>query len=128
MTRKVYAAVLAVMAVFFLCGQSLAAQAVSGSKNADIVFIIDSSGSMGDDIDGVRTNLAAFSRSLVSSDVNARFAIVEYQTDRGIIAHKTNSTDIWTSSPSQVESVLSTIPADDGDGDTRQAISKPPHG
>ncbi len=70
------------------------------AQNADIVFFIDSSGSMGDDIDGVRTNLAAFSRSLVSSDVSARFAVVEYQYSRGIIVHRLNNTDIWTSSPS----------------------------
>lgn len=79
---------------------------------------------MGDDIDGVRTKLAAFSRSLVSSDVSARFAVVEYQYSRGIIVHRLNNTDMWTSSPSQVEAVLRTISADDGDGDTVQAVNE----
>ena len=118
MTRKFCAVMAMLVLSIVFCGQA------SAAKNADIVFFIDSSGSMQNDIDGVRTNLAAFSRSMASSDVDARFAIVEYQTRRGIVVHKPNGTDTWTSDTSQVETVLASITADDGDGYTMNAINE----
>ncbi|MBQ3759371.1 MAG: VWA domain-containing protein [Synergistaceae bacterium] len=118
MTRKFCAVMAMLVLSIVFCGQA------SAAKNADIVFFIDSSGSMQNDIDGVRTNLAAFSRSMASSDVDARFAIVEYQTRRGIVVHKPNGTDTWTSETSQVETVLASITADDGDGYTMNAINE----
>lgn len=124
MTRK-FCAVIAVLVLSALCcGPAFTAESISGVKNADIVFFIDSSSSMGDDINGVRTNLAAFSNALVSNDVDVRFAIVEYEYHKGIIVHRPNSTDIWTSDPSQVEAVLSTIVAGGGDGYTLDAINE----
>ena len=118
MTRKFCAVMAMLVLSIVFCGQA------SAAKNADIVFFIDSSGSMQNDIDGVRTNLAAFSRSMASSDVDARFAIVEYQYTRGIVVHKPNGTDTWTSDTSQVETVLASITADDGDGYTMNAINE----
>ena len=119
MTRK-FCAVMAMLALSIVfCGQA------SAAKNADIVFFIDSSGSMGDDIDGVRTNLAAFSNALVASDVDVRFAVVEYQVVRGIVAHKMDGTNIWTSDASLVEATLRAISADDAsDGDSLEAINE----
>lgn len=118
MTRKIYAAVLAVIAAVVFCGQ------VSAAQNADIVFFIDSSSSMQDEIDDVKTNLAAFSRSLASGDISARFAVVEYREDKGVVAYRPDGTNIWTSDTSQVEAVLSMIDADNYDSDSLEAINE----
>lgn len=124
MTRK-FCAVIAVLVLSALCcGPAFTAESISGAKNADIVFFIDSSGSMQNEIDEVRTNLVAFSNSLVSSDVDVRFAIVEYRTDKGVVVHRPDSANIWTSNTSQVESVLATITADDVDSDALDAINE----
>ena len=45
---------------------------------ADFVFLIDVTGSMGWCIESVNTNLQAFSESLISQGVDARFAVIEF--------------------------------------------------
>lgn len=46
---------------------------------ADIVFIMDTTSSMGDEIDNVQQNLSAFVSALKSKGVSAQLALVEYQ-------------------------------------------------
>lgn len=122
MKYKVFAAVILLLEVCILGGNALAAQV--NSKKADIVFFIDSSGSMQDDINGVRNNLAAFSRAMVANSIDVRFAVVEYQYSRGIVTYRPDGTNIWTSDTAQVEAVLAGIYADDGDGDSLKAINE----
>ena len=65
----------------------------SSGKKADIVFFIDSSISMQDEINGVRTNLATFSNSMQSSGIDVRFAVVEYRENKGVVTHKPDGTN-----------------------------------
>lgn len=124
MTRKFFTALMfAVSLVTLVAGYASGASVM----NADVVFFIDSSGSMGDDIEGVRTNLAAFSEAMVSSGINVRFAVINYESGYsygGITVHKPDGTNIWTSDTSLVESVLSNIRASGGDGNSLAAINE----
>ena len=45
---------------------------------ADIVFVLDISGSMGDEIDNVKDNIAAFAKAMEEQGVNGRFGIITY--------------------------------------------------
>lgn len=45
----------------------------------DIVFVIDATGSMGDDIANVKDNVAAFSRQLIGSGLDIRLCIIDYR-------------------------------------------------
>lgn len=104
------------------------------ATKADVVFFIDASGSMQDNINAVRDNIAAFSRSLVEDQVDVRFALVEFKDDidyrtdyytyltildraHRVIVHSFNGSD-WTSDASAVESALDSIVAD-GDDETQ---------
>ena len=60
---------------------------------ADIVFVIDSTGSMGPHIQNVKTNVEKFSEYLESKGVGARMAVVEYKY---IISNGKESTKIHT--------------------------------
>ena len=51
----------------------------SAAVPADIVFIIDTTSSMGDEIDHVQENLSAFMDALKSKGVSAQLALVSYQ-------------------------------------------------
>ena len=46
---------------------------------ADIVFLIDTTGSMSDEISNVRTNVSAFARNLEATGISVRWALVEYR-------------------------------------------------
>ncbi|EMA11266.1 VWA domain-containing protein [Haloarcula marismortui] len=48
----------------------------TGTGAVDIVFVVDESGSMEDDIDTVRNQLQMFSQNLESENVNAQYAVV----------------------------------------------------
>ena len=48
------------------------------TNKADIVFVIDATGSMYSAINNVKTNLAAFSEALINQGLDIRFGIVEY--------------------------------------------------
>lgn len=60
---------------------------------ADIVFVIDSTGSMAPYIENVASNVTSFSRYLEAKKVNVRMAVVEY---RDITCDGKNSTKIHT--------------------------------
>ena len=49
------------------------------SNKVDMVFIIDVTGSMGDEINNVKNNVAAFSENLLAKGLDTRIAIIEYQ-------------------------------------------------
>lgn len=54
-----------------------------GVRMADIVFLIDTSGSMGDEIAGVRQNVSDFAQSLNLSDVDFRLGLVQFGNSSG---------------------------------------------
>lgn len=52
------------------------APALAAPIKTDFVFVIDATGSMGDEISAVKSGLGAFATGLDASDVDARFAVV----------------------------------------------------
>lgn len=76
--------------------------AIKGSNLADIVFVLDCSGSMGDNIDAVRNNLNEFADTLVAKG---------YDYQIGVVTFSTTVDDVWdfTNDVEQVKSNLSGI-------------------
>ncbi|WP_405241561.1 VWA domain-containing protein [Lentisalinibacter salinarum] len=54
-----------------------------GTRRADIVFVVDVSGSMGAEIADVRNNIAAFASALESSSVDFALGLVRFGNSRG---------------------------------------------
>ncbi len=68
--------------------------AVTGSKKADVVFVIDNTGSMYDEISEVKTNLASFVNYLAEKGITLRFGIITYND---ILSDGMDSTVVFTS-------------------------------
>ena len=49
------------------------------SNKVDIVFIVDATGSMHDEINAVKNNIASFSENLIESGLDIRFCIIDYR-------------------------------------------------
>ena len=98
----------------------------TGSAPVDIVFVVDSTGSMTDEISNVRTNLNSFAESLASSSISYRISVIEYKdiTEYGE-EHSTklleNDGAVWMTDPEDVADVLSSISATGG-GDTPETV------
>ncbi|MCI9125255.1 MAG: VWA domain-containing protein [Eubacterium sp.] len=87
---------------------------------ADIVFVVDSTGSMGPHIQNVKTNVEKFSEYLESKGVGARMAVVEYKY---IISDGKDSTKIhtvdgspWHKTTSELKKTLDIIKSGIGGG------------
>ena len=95
---------------------------------ADIVFVIDATGSMQEEINNVANNVNAFAQKLVSTyKINANLGIVEYQdiTNDGMdstLIHKNGSSN-WFNAASiaAFENKISDIYAKDG-GDIEECV------
>ncbi len=87
---------------------------------ADIVFIIDSTGSMSDEIQNVKNNLNSFTQTLDENGVDFAIAIIEYKD--ATIPSEAGSTRVltgeggkqWFTSAEEVAEVLSRIVVDGG--------------
>ena len=98
---------------------------------ADIVFVVDRSGSMGGTINTVRKNVNEFARNLAKDGVAARFGLATFsdevfgrnrgKTDEGTILTKFNES-YFTSDPAELEKVLAGIKIADG-GDFAETSS-----
>ena len=79
----------------------MSASTIGTRAQADIVFVIDVTGSMGDAIDNVATNVNKFADDLVNKyKINANFSVIEFQdiTCDGLdstIQHKNGSSSWW---------------------------------
>ena len=51
----------------------------TASAQADIVFVVDTTGSMGDEIDGIQENISDFVASLNSNGISAALGLVTYE-------------------------------------------------
>ena len=94
-------------------------------KKAELVFVIDSTGSMSGAIENVKTRITSFVNSLETQGVNLRIGIVEY---RDIEADGMDSTIIhelnhapWMNSTSEMVEVLNGISAGGG-GDYPETV------
>lgn len=93
------------------------------SNKVDIVFAIDATGSMSDEINNVKTNIAAFSENLIESGLDIRFSIIEYRDiteGEETIVH-TLSGSHWVTDIDSVVSILQGIDADGG-GDGPETV------
>ena len=94
------------------------APTVTKAGAADIVFVIDRSGSMGGTINIVRKNINEFARNLAKDGVAARFGLATFsdevygrkrrKTDEGTILTKFNES-YFTSDPVELEKALAGI-------------------
>lgn len=128
-TSKLLTALLLTMAflVFALPVHGIHAEPETATvqKNAELVFVIDSTGSMGDAINNVKTGITSFVNSLETQGVKLRIGIVEYRDieEDGLdstIIHELNHSP-WMNSTSEMVGVLGGIAADGG-GDIPESV------
>ena len=91
---------------------------VKKAGEADIVFVVDRSGSMSSTINTVRKNVNEFARNLAKDGVAARFGLATFsdevygrkrgKTDEGTILTKFNES-YFTSDPAELEKALAAI-------------------
>lgn len=92
---------------------------------ADIVFIVDTTGSMYDEIQNVRRNINAFANRLESEGVSVRWALLEY---RDITCDGYNSTKViycgsseWFINVSSYETAIASLSVNGG-GDREETV------
>lgn len=95
-------------------------------KKAELVFVIDSTGSMSGAIKNVKTGITSFVNSLETQGVNLRIGIVEYRDieEDGMdstIIHELNHS-LWMNSTSEMVEVLNGISAGGGGDDPETVI------
>lgn len=95
-------------------------------KKAELVFVIDSTGSMGGAINNVKTGITSFVNSLETQGVNLRIGIVEYRDIEvdgldSTIIHELNHSP-WMNSTSEMVEVLNGISAGGGGDDPETVI------
>ena len=76
---------------------SLIPDTTSGNNSVDVVFVLDVTGSMGDEIDGVKDNLGAFAQSLDEQGVDYRLAMVTFLDEVENIYQFTSDVDLFQS-------------------------------
>lgn len=96
----------------------------ASSAKADIVFIIDATGSMGDEISNVKNNLNKFTSTLNSASIDHRISVIEYRDIT--ISEKTSilksaDGEVWNRNPDDVASILDSIEAVGG-GDIPETL------
>lgn len=101
-------------------------QTATVQKKAELVFVIDSTGSMSDAINNVKTKITSFVNSLETQGVNLRIGIVEYRDieEDGMdstIIHELNHSP-WMNSTSEMVEVLNGISAGGGGDDPETVI------
>ena len=115
--KKFYALLLAAVFIF-AAGLSGAAWAAS---KADIVFLVDYSSSMSSKINGVNTNLTAFAKKLTDQNIDARFAVIKYETRADIMTTRDGN---WTSNPDVLsDDALGIIRDQGGDENIKDAFN-----
>ena len=101
---------------FFYYGDSENASELIESGKADIVFVMDTTGSMAKPIENVKENVAKFVKELESQKVDARFGLIEF---KDIYQDGNDSTRNygWFTSAKKFTKKLSALTVDGGGGD-----------
>ena len=79
------------------------------------MFVIDTTGSMGGDITGVKDNLSVFVDTIVEAGVDVRFAVIEYQDitvdglESTVIYTFGDDGNFWTAKSSDVSEALTEL-------------------
>ena len=76
---------------------TLGKDTTGGVTMADIVFVLDCSGSMGDDIQKVRNNINEFSDSLIARGVDFRLGVVTFSTTIDKVYDFTSDVELFKS-------------------------------
>lgn len=97
----------------------------SDVKKADVVFLIDSTGSMSDEIESVRNGIEEFVNELLDNDVDLRVGIVEYRDitcdgNDSTVIHTVNYSP-WHNNIEDIKNTLNDIEADGG-GDVPETL------
>lgn len=100
-------------------------RSVGKNGKVDIAFLIDSTGSMRDEITGVRNNLNKFTEVLQNAGLDFRISVIDYKdiTDDGDDSTKVLMQDgeKWFTTSEKVASVLDTISVNGG-GDNPETV------
>jgi hypothetical protein len=67
---------------------------VLAKSRLDMVFIIDRSGSMGDDIQNVKNNISQFTNNLKQKNIDYRLGLISYEQDT-VVYDMTNNVEIF---------------------------------
>lgn len=101
-------------------------RSVGKNGKVDIAFLIDSTGSMRDEITGVRNNLNKFTEVLQNAGLDFRISVIDY---KDITADGENSTRVltqegetWFTTSEKVAAVLDTINVDGGGDDPETVL------
>lgn len=76
---------------------ALGKDTTGGVSMADVVFVLDCSGSMGDDIEKVRNNINEFSDSLLARGVDFRLGVVTFSTTIDKVYDFTSDVELFKS-------------------------------
>ena len=92
--------------------------------DTDIVFVIDTTGSMGDEIDGVRENVKALAESIAKAARSYRIALVDYKDGPDQGDPYVARTDVdFTTDVSKFQAGADTLYADGGGDDPESVYS-----
>lgn len=67
--------------------------AASAALLTDVMWVIDTSGSMGDDINQVKLNIAAFDTAMTANSIDARYGLVRFGGTASLIQNITTFSD-----------------------------------
>lgn len=99
----------------------------SGSKKADVVFVIDTTGSMYDEITSVKKNLSEFVNYMSSKGMTVRFGIITYRDitcdgiDSTVVFKSGLSGSTWYTSATDTIEAINGISVDGG-GDIEETL------
>lgn len=97
----------------------LFSRAVASDKQVDLVFVLDTTGSMGDVISNVKLNIAEFAKYIEKQGVKLRISLIEYKDitieseKDSVIIHEYNHSK-WYTSTSDLVSILSNMNVNGG--------------
>ncbi len=93
---------------------------------ADIVFIIDTTGSMSSEISNVKSNIKAFAQELQETGMSVRWALIEYQdiTCDGLDSTKIikNGAEAWYTDINAYQNAIGSLTLGDGGDDPETVI------
>lgn len=96
------------------CTVQLLSEGGTGAK-ADIVFVFDTTGSMGDEIEGLRTNTLAFADTLAASGIDYRLGLVAFG-DTVLATHD------LTADPNEFRAIVQSLVAEGGDDEPENPL------
>ncbi|MGD0573569.1 MAG: C39 family peptidase [Sedimentisphaerales bacterium] len=106
------------------------AQTLKTGRSLDLCFLIDTTGSMQDDIDSVKTASLAMIDYLAANYKDLRLAVVDYKDNPDCESCDTDPTvdyithvdTVWTADANVAKAAINNLPPADGGGDLPEAV------